>query len=576
MVARSILESKLSPKSLRLLDELLRSLKEPEVATGTDSRSSYTRAEEESVRFDLAAEVLLLEVSRIRAKRNSFSPINALPVELLSRIFLVGARRDIRDSAPLPLSSIVASHVCRRWRQISLSTPSLWTYFRPQIRAEWAPRAQGLPQDFLILPGSSRNCDNCESSLRNMRSLRVGSRLFRYDRTTPDLSSCMSFPAPNLTFLQLSGEGWYDDSGMHHCFVKLPSSPFQGQHKLQEVVISRCSLQWSSTIFSGLRRLSLHGIPDFYMLCADELLSILTACPPLEELSVSECKFMVRDHVPHRAVALPCLRSLLWDTDRGWQPYYHGWLRVLQYVLIPEGIELGLRCATSAFDIHTVLRENHELAPVALGHGVFPPIQLALSRCRHLSFGYPDLFDGDGDGDGAGYNPEAISLDSSGNMLKLFSRPIDVDFYTGTCINIGASLLMADFVTHLPPDSPIQCLSLYRARPFDAAAFIRVMHALPHLGKVVLLETASSCEDEILCAIADPRWGHCIEEIALHRSASSLVSLIHPFQSYVESVGKACVCQVTLRNCRAVDGEALAALRALVKVVRVENEPSAP
>ncbi|KDQ14051.1 hypothetical protein BOTBODRAFT_358377 [Botryobasidium botryosum FD-172 SS1] len=211
MVARSILESKLSTKSLCLLDELVQSLKEQDAAIGTDTleESSYAYVEAERVRLDLAAEVLLLEVSRIRAKRNSFSPIDKLPFELLSRIFLIGALEDIEESAPLPSSSISASHVCHRWRQISLSTPSLWTHFRPQIRAEWASRAQGLPQDFLVFPENSKLEEvyyDCELSLRNMRSLRVCLRALRGGRMAPDLSSCMSLPAPKLTFLQLTGE----------------------------------------------------------------------------------------------------------------------------------------------------------------------------------------------------------------------------------------------------------------------------------------------------------------------------------------------------------------------------------
>ncbi|KAH6911451.1 hypothetical protein BKA70DRAFT_1384820 [Coprinopsis sp. MPI-PUGE-AT-0042] len=67
--------------------------------------------------------------------------INSLPVELFSRIFVVGASYDYlyhdspfllkpnKDYYPPPSSSFqtVVSHVCQRWRQIALRTSSLWS-----------------------------------------------------------------------------------------------------------------------------------------------------------------------------------------------------------------------------------------------------------------------------------------------------------------------------------------------------------------------------------------------------------------------------------------------------------------
>ncbi|KDQ14050.1 hypothetical protein BOTBODRAFT_358391 [Botryobasidium botryosum FD-172 SS1] len=272
------------------------SLEEMDAGTDTDNcedinPTAATRAhvEPESTRSDLAAELQLREISPIKAKQGFISPINTLPVELLSHIFLIGALRDIEEFTPFPSSSIAASHVCRRWREISISTPSLWTHFRPRAHVEWTLRAQGLPQDFLVPPGRLRDCKNHEPNLRNMRSLRIHSPAVQYGRWGFDLSSCcMSLPAPNMKLLQLSGDDYGEGHGHHFSRVKFPSSPFRGQHNLKEVVISRCGFRaWDSLIFAGLRRLDLHGIPD--SLHVDKLLSILTACPTLEELSIREC-----------------------------------------------------------------------------------------------------------------------------------------------------------------------------------------------------------------------------------------------------------------------------------------------
>ncbi|KXN88106.1 hypothetical protein AN958_07565 [Leucoagaricus sp. SymC.cos] len=77
-----------------------------------------------------------------------FSPrgIHALPVELLTRIFVLGAEDDdpyklspflLKPdqhyyAIPSTLFQLTASHVCHHWRQLALRTPALWTtlFFR--------------------------------------------------------------------------------------------------------------------------------------------------------------------------------------------------------------------------------------------------------------------------------------------------------------------------------------------------------------------------------------------------------------------------------------------------------------
>lgn len=80
--------------------------------------------------------------------------IHSLPVELLTRIFVLGAGFDYpyADSpfllkpeqayAPAPSSNfqLVVSHVCQHWRQVALRTPSLWTtlHFREKSHVDRA------------------------------------------------------------------------------------------------------------------------------------------------------------------------------------------------------------------------------------------------------------------------------------------------------------------------------------------------------------------------------------------------------------------------------------------------------
>ncbi|KDQ18255.1 hypothetical protein BOTBODRAFT_171912 [Botryobasidium botryosum FD-172 SS1] len=571
---RLILEQKLSSKSLSLLDELIQSLKTSEAETGNRGDSSpYSYIEAERVRFDLATEVLLFEASRARATRNSFSPVNKLPVELLSRILLIGALRDISNSMPLPLSSIAASHVCRRWRQISLSTPLLWTRFHPQLPAELASRAQGLPRDFLILSGSPWDRKDYESTMLNMHSLQIISPAVQ-NRGPLDLSSYMSFPAPNLTSLQLSGSAYHHKTGYHYTKIQLPSSPFQGQHgNLEGVIIFRCVLKWESSIFVGLRRLDIRGVPDCNgELYEDQLLSILTACPKLEELAVRDYDLAGAaydlDGPPLTAVALPCLRSLAWDTLLRWAPYHHAWLRALQTILVPDTVELDVRCSTSAYCMDDMLGETRELSDIiAPAHGLYRPFQIILSRCRHLTFGYPDPRHSSYDGQDE--LPDSISIDAWGNNLALLSRPTDFNEEP-----TYASSLMLDSIPHLCRNSHIQSLRLCRADLLDFAAFIQVMRALPGLVKIILFEIAPECEDEIFNALADGEWTHHIGEIVLYHSTNSLLPLARSVESCVERTGKACVRRVTLQGCNRADEKAMATLEPLVEVLRVEGEIS--
>lgn len=61
-------------------------------------------------------------------------PINSLPVELLSLIFTIGTHgTDVAEDGNRPCNTqsvrtpVVISQVNRRWRQIALNTPALWT-----------------------------------------------------------------------------------------------------------------------------------------------------------------------------------------------------------------------------------------------------------------------------------------------------------------------------------------------------------------------------------------------------------------------------------------------------------------
>ena len=70
---------------------------------------------------DVLEQDALEVLSNIRFLKNSFVPINRIPSEILSLI------PDYSDEDDPDEASITLTHVCRSWREIFISCPSLWT-----------------------------------------------------------------------------------------------------------------------------------------------------------------------------------------------------------------------------------------------------------------------------------------------------------------------------------------------------------------------------------------------------------------------------------------------------------------
>ncbi|KAF8837263.1 hypothetical protein BDN67DRAFT_909567, partial [Paxillus ammoniavirescens] len=93
--------------------------------------------------FHVQYSILTLQ-SRIAQITNETAPISRLPSDVLAIIF-EESRRLLNQwpgpRRPLPVE-VQLSHVCARWRQVALSTPSLWTTIKvPILHREVAVRA---------------------------------------------------------------------------------------------------------------------------------------------------------------------------------------------------------------------------------------------------------------------------------------------------------------------------------------------------------------------------------------------------------------------------------------------------
>lgn len=124
------------------------------------TRAAIRRMDDELARIDKRRDELLAELSVLEQRQEalafrrfsaaaSIAPIGFLPTELLGHIFAFGSSVD-----PTSFPYLV-SHVCRKWRQVAIFTPALWSYIplhndrcflKSQIRLE---RSRAIPIDII-------------------------------------------------------------------------------------------------------------------------------------------------------------------------------------------------------------------------------------------------------------------------------------------------------------------------------------------------------------------------------------------------------------------------------------------
>ncbi|KAL0957336.1 hypothetical protein HGRIS_001144 [Hohenbuehelia grisea] len=57
---------------------------------------------------------------------NCPAPVSSIPDELLIHIFDIGQTASWQDEDEPPRFEVLVSHINRRWRNVALTTPTLW------------------------------------------------------------------------------------------------------------------------------------------------------------------------------------------------------------------------------------------------------------------------------------------------------------------------------------------------------------------------------------------------------------------------------------------------------------------
>ncbi|KZT64633.1 hypothetical protein DAEQUDRAFT_678235, partial [Daedalea quercina L-15889] len=278
--------------------------------------------------------------------------IHSLPVELLTRIFTLGAQDPVQDfalgpAAPIPRDppfEVLVSHVCPQWRDIALRTPHLWTSIVltqvshiPRARA-YVARSGRLPFHILLDSASENDYVHNHSIFRDEflpafepltpHIARWGSLILRVrdihcKRHARTVLSTVG-PAPHLRALELWHiEEWANVERLWGHVGPPPVVVFNGAlPALTRLSLIGVNIQWSeqsSPFLRGLTELELGVHSDDVRIPFDRWLAVLARSPALARLALHYSGPRLAAppwRLPDGPVPLPALRDLkLADLD---------------------------------------------------------------------------------------------------------------------------------------------------------------------------------------------------------------------------------------------------------------------
>ena len=237
-------------------------------------------------------------------------PIHKLPVELFDYIFIECAvqppgtdPKKLIGRRPYSPDWISITHVCRRWRQIALNCPRLWTHITANLSAAciatFASRSSPKPMiveisaTYIINGTFQKHLSTNPSRLRELY-LGYGVDDNGNDRiyeSTQNLATILTTPAPFLETLVLEFEWVCLEEGL--CAGYTP--------QLHRLSLRNCGfVPPTSSLLSNLRNLSLEHVEDFH-----NIYKVLQRTPLLEVLHM--CYFHKMKEPNDSVIRLPHL-----------------------------------------------------------------------------------------------------------------------------------------------------------------------------------------------------------------------------------------------------------------------------
>ena len=244
---------------------------------------------------------------------NAPVPISRLPPETLTEIFsLLPFPSDDCDCVPY-LELISVTHVCRRWREIALCCPYLWTHIDFTNLS-----LAGFPEILARAKMSPLHFEAKITPRRKERFNAFGRQLETHISHTRHLSISGEFqtmlkrlvsPAPALVSLFLK------KSPYPYSFSQpiIPDSLFNGiAPELTRLELLRCSIGWKSPLLKGLQTLKIRAPSAQEMPTLEDWLDALNEMSQLKTLILDNATPTLsvdspRISDPRRTVTLPSL-----------------------------------------------------------------------------------------------------------------------------------------------------------------------------------------------------------------------------------------------------------------------------
>ncbi|KAH7922443.1 hypothetical protein BV22DRAFT_1121467 [Leucogyrophana mollusca] len=348
------------------------SISDPLCADVTAASAPSTVAQAQ-LKIDNELEVLGNRVRALRTRRNAISRISSLPDELLAAVFMHYASRlyaeycRLQDSLymPQPLQWIKVTHVCRHWRRVALSYPTLWSLLVPQ-RSRWCEEmlarskmaALVIDTDLTYMtPKAVSGVEKALGHIGRVEELRLVSSKETMEKL---LAPLVTTPAPLLKALSLENTR---HTHMRIDNYSLSETLFGGRAPhLRKLELFKCDLVWSSRILDGLTHLDISHLTSSARPTMVQLIAALRRAPALKALSFD-------DALPLLPVTTTSISTITQDS-----PVILPVLASLR--LVGTVVECAYLLAHLTIPINASLSLNCE-APFALGHdfsSLFPYI----------------------------------------------------------------------------------------------------------------------------------------------------------------------------------------------------------
>ncbi|TFY57034.1 hypothetical protein EVG20_g8700 [Dentipellis fragilis] len=267
------------------------------------------------------------EISSLCTQRNHLLALYKLPPELLVLIFTELIALQSRTLHCLRRNTLspgwmAVTHVCRRWREVALQRPTLWTTISTDLGQTWMEemlaRSRSLP--LTVRAHIQDDCDVFSLIAQMSRTvhlhlalddvIELGSPCSLIVQPAPILETC------SLSLLDEEDDEYFDPP--HNLFA-------QNAPRLHSLELEVCTVHWSSLAFVSLVKLSITVpadnpwrplSPPAYR---EELLQALSKMPKLENLTLDNClpdsKNMADDgpgmpHNPNTVIQPPLLKIL--------------------------------------------------------------------------------------------------------------------------------------------------------------------------------------------------------------------------------------------------------------------------